>query len=243
MSKVLLQCASLTDSRYLKDLLEKSSIDYDVRVQATHSNTSSKSYLAYEPVNLFVYVTPDFSEKDFRFVSEVKNKYFDRGLLVLTEKLSFKEFHTHKNRKGIHMLEKPFSKDDLLGLAERLVKDPFSKQQKFRRYRTRQNSTVESLITGKSSESTMTNLSIGGAFFETDGVDYYNIDDLLRLRISLTDVSRQHNLIGKVVWRTIQHQKSGRAGIGIEFVKKGEFYNQLIRKIKSQNPAMAHIFD
>jgi Tfp pilus assembly protein PilZ len=243
MAKVLLQCALDSDARYLKDLFEKSGIDLRLQVQTTRSAASSKSFLAHESVSLFVMVAPEITERDLRFLSEVKSKYYERGLMVLTEALRAQDPNLSKNRQGIHILEKPFSKEDVLGLAERLVKDPFSKQQKFKRFRTRQTSHIESLTTGRKSPSTMLNLSMGGAFFETDNVDFYNVNDLLRLRVSLADLSREHNLIGKVVWRTIQHQKSGRAGVGVEFVRKGELYQHLMRKMRSQNPAMAHILD
>lgn len=243
MSKILLQCNSSSDTRFLKNLFETSAIDYEVRVQTSQNNTSSKSYLAYETVNLFVFVAPTFTERDYKFLSEVKSKYYDRGLLVLSEKVAYKEFYKQKKRKGIHLLEKPFGREDLLGLAERLIKDPFSKQQQFKRYITRQQTILESLTSGKSGGSTMINLSMGGGFFETDNVDFYNVDDLVRLRIPLAEMSREHNLIGKVVWRTIQHQKTGRAGIGLEFVKKGDLYQQLVRKMQRQNPAMAHFFE
>lgn len=223
MARILLQSGSQTDAEYLKRLFNLHMID----CQISNDNITSRSFLTHDRLNLFVLATSRFHPRDYRFLLDLRRKKVDINFLVLAGKLGFDHFFEHKDRKGIHLLEKPFDDADMMTIVKKLLQNPALKQQKFKRYYTDVNAHIESLLTGQTQPTRMRNLSRGGAFLEFFDKPQFSIGDLVRLNIDLAETDTRYSLSGRVVWETNKHRSTGQPGFGMEFVQTHEMYGLL----------------
>jgi hypothetical protein len=76
----------------------------------------------------------------------------------------------------------------------------------------------------------MKNLSLSGAYFESDGVDLVlESDDLVKLSILIGEPAKQYVFDVRIVW--VKPQSSGSTGYGVTFVDKEEVYNNLLKNV------------
>ena len=76
----------------------------------------------------------------------------------------------------------------------------------------------------------MRNLSLSGAFLESNGRGLViSQGDLVRVSIYSQQVGRQYIFDARVVW--IKPQKNGMMGYGVTFVNKEEVYNSLLKNL------------
>jgi Tfp pilus assembly protein PilZ len=77
----------------------------------------------------------------------------------------------------------------------------------------------------------MFNLSRGGAYFEMGKRPVMNVGDLLRLKVHLSDVEREHHIHGRVMWTTHKGHAAGGYGLGVQFMKSTDIYRRLLEKV------------
>jgi Tfp pilus assembly protein PilZ len=227
MSRVLLQSASQNDAEFLKRLFNLHLID----CQVSNDNITSRSLLTHDRFDLFVMAASRFYPREYRFLLDLRRKRVDTNVLILAGKLGFEHFFEHRERKGIHLLEKPFDDADMMSIAKKLLQNPSLQQQKFKRYSTEVSSRIEGLLTKQSQPAVMRNLSRGGAFIELKDRPQFHVGDLVRLHIELSDVDRKYSLSGRVVWETDRTKSTGQPGFGMEFVQTQEMYGLLKERL------------
>jgi Tfp pilus assembly protein PilZ len=91
--------------------------------------------------------------------------------------------------------------------------------------------TLETFISGERVETQMFNLSRGGAYFEVSERANLNVGDLLRMKVHLSDVDREHQVHGRIVWTTHKGHAAGGYGYGVRFMKGSDIYRNLLEKI------------
>jgi Tfp pilus assembly protein PilZ len=119
----------------------------------------------------------------------------------------------------------------LKGLARKLMVTKAVPRQEFRRFRTNVSATLETFISGEKYNSQMFNLSKGGAYFESSKKPAVSVGDLLRLKVSLGDVDRDHHMHGRIVWTTPKGITAGGYGIGVKFLKSTDIYRKLLDRV------------
>lgn len=57
------------------------------------------------------------------------------------------------------------------------------------------------------------------------------VGDLLRLKVHLDDMERDHHIHGRIVWTTHKGHAAGGYGLGIKFMKGTDIYRNLLDKV------------
>ncbi|MAE73233.1 MAG: hypothetical protein CL675_04005 [Bdellovibrionaceae bacterium] len=221
MAKALIQASSHSDAKHLQSLLEKHLVD----VHLTFEKTSTRSMLNYEPPSVLIFALHQFEATDLAFCEDLITAGFDRPILVLSQKV-FTSAEVIKTRQ-IHMLETPFTDRDIVATVNKLLTNPNSPAQRHKRFTTSQDVRIEAMVSGVMTTSQMLNLSKGGAYIELDELAGWNEGELVRLNIPMKDLNKNHTMHGRVVWTTARHKKSGKPGLGLEFVPNDDVYRLL----------------
>jgi Tfp pilus assembly protein PilZ len=114
-----------------------------------------------------------------------------------------------------------------MSIVQKLLANPSLRQQRFKRYGTDVLGRVEALLTRRSQDATMRNLSRGGAFLELNGPSRFRVGDLVRLHVQLRDLDRSYSLSGRLVWEASRTAAHDPAGFGMEFVHSQDMYGML----------------
>jgi Tfp pilus assembly protein PilZ len=199
------------------------SISYDLKQTQTILNQRS--------IQLLLFETNRFSDPDLQLVKDLRNDGFIYPLLIVGEAIEVPNLLTSIDKLKSCFLAKPFEYKSLKGVVQKLMASRTVPQQMHRRFRTQQNAVIEPYLTGDTITTKMFNLSVGGAYFEIDGQQRVSVGDLVRLKVNLNDVLREHCVNARVVWTTRKGTNGVGAGIGVRFIKGHDIYRQLIDKV------------
>ncbi len=99
-----------------------------------------------------------------------------------------------------------------------------------KRYQTNETASIE--VYGRAAGATVSvvNLSATGAYLEWDRpqVDF-NVGDLIRMRIDLSQVGKNHVINAEVKW--VSKGKDPVQGVGVHFIKSDEVIHKLMARI------------
>lgn len=225
MQRILLQGKNLTEIREIRDYLEKK-LPYQVEISMSEKDTVSQ--LIAKQFHLFVNSALSFKMEDTLWLKDLRLEGYEQPILILGEKIDRQAMSASVRADRVHFAEKPIELFNLKGLVKKLVKQRQIPQQQFKRFRTNQSMDVENYSTGESVETSLFNLSVGGAYFESQGKYQAGIGDLLKMSVQLNDLRRSHMMNAKVVWTTRKGTYSGGYGVGVRFVKNDEVFNHLM---------------
>ena len=222
---MLLQGKALVEVKEVKDYLE-SRLPYPIDLSSTPKE--SINLLGSRPYSLFICTMNAYEQQDLDWVKEIRAGGFSQPILILAKELDHAAMTASILNERVHFAEKPFEMTSLKGLVMKLIKQRNIPQQKYKRFRTNQKLAIESYSTGEVIESSMYNLSVGGAYFESSDKCKASIGDLLKMSVNLNDVSSRHMMNARVIWTTKKGSYSGGYGMGVKFVKNEEVYKQLL---------------
>jgi Tfp pilus assembly protein PilZ len=228
MQRVLLSCNSMDDAHFIKNYIE-TELPYEVLI--VQDQNEIQNHLRQKTFHLMVLQTGNLAQQDIVYAQQLRTTGFNYPMLMMTDaigEISIEEVH---NKYKICFLERPFELKTLKGLARKLMMTRQVPQQVFRRYRTNLNATVETFISGERYHSQMFNLSRGGAYFEMEKRPAVNVGDLLRLKVNLADMEREHQFHGRIVWTTHKGHAAGGYGLGVKFMKNTDIYRTLLDKV------------
>ena len=224
MSKVLLFSYAQTNSDNLKNLLEKHYVD----VQITRDKKSTESYLRYESPQLLIIEKNIFENNDLLYITDLRQKKFDRPILFLTSE--FKNFDPILEKHRIHFLTTPVVNKELLNLTKKLLSAPSSIPQRHARHNTDINFDIESMADGEVTSSKMTNLSKGGLYCVFEDDPKFSKGDLVRINIPLNELNTTRSMTGKIIWKTKKSLSNPNPGLGIQFINAQEMYSSLMQE-------------
>ncbi|HMN68856.1 MAG TPA: PilZ domain-containing protein [Bdellovibrionales bacterium] len=228
MQRVLICCKSIADARFLKNYME-TELPYNVMMSLDQKEVEGA--LKAKSVHLLLLQTGNLASQDIVYAQRLRKTGFASPILMLTDAVGNIDIEELHERHKIFFLERPFELKTLKGLARKLMITKEVPQQIFRRYRTNLMATLETFISGEKYETHMFNLSRGGAYFELPKKPMVNVGDLLRLKVHLADVSREHNVHGRVVWTTHKGHAAGGYGLGVKFMRSTDIYRNLLDKV------------
>lgn len=229
MQKILIHGETVEDIRTISMILEA-----NMPATLVMSNQIERSHdlVAQQNFSLVVYECGKYDSLRAQAVHKFRATGYNQNVLIVTSEVDqIEAFLKNQTRNRIHLLLKPVTDKDLLGLTRKLIHAKKIPQQIFKRFRTEQSVKVEPLLKGESFASKMFNLSKGGAYFEFAGELALAAGDLLRLHIPLADVSRSHTMNGRVVWTTRQGRYTGQGGVGVRFLNSKDIHRHLLEKI------------
>lgn len=228
MQRVLLSCKSTDDARFIKNYIE-TELPYEVLVAYDHKEIENS--LRQKTIHLMMLQTGNLAEQDIAYAQQLRTTGYNYPMLMITDSLGGMSIEEVHNKYKIYFLERPFELKTLKGLARKLMVAKQVPQQVFRRYRTNLTATVETFISGEKYHSHMFNLSRGGAYFELDKRPSVTVGDLLRLKVNLADMEREHHIHGRIVWTTHKGHAAGGYGFGVKFMKSTDIYRTLLDKV------------
>lgn len=229
MQKLLIHCQSeVENGEKMKAFLE-TRLPYSVQI--SFDRRSTHDILTQRTLHLLIYETERFNDSDLQFIRDLRGVGFSHPALIIAENISVPNVHLIMDKLKGHFLEKPFEYKALRGITQKLMLARNVPQQQHRRFRTHQNTVLETYISGDAIHSQMYNLSVGGAYVEYNDRTKLAVGDLVRLKIPLQDLSREHSVNARVVWTTRKGMNSGGFGAGIRFIKGNDIYRQLIDRV------------
>jgi Tfp pilus assembly protein PilZ len=228
MQKILLRCKSLEDARTVKNYLE-TELPYEV--MPSFDSRDVEYILKTKPMHLVILQTGILVSEDIKYVQHLRGLGFQHPVLVLTDKIGPVNIESSAEKHKLYFLERPFEMRCLKGLTRKLLATRTVPCQEFRRFRTNVHAVMETFISGDKYDTHMFNLSMGGAYFESSKKPQVSIGDLLRLKVSLNDMDRDHHMHGRVVWMTPKGPTAGGYGLGVKFIKSTDIYRKLLDRV------------
>lgn len=228
MQRVLLSCKSIEDARFLKTYIE-TELPYEVFLGL--DTNEIETALKAKNIHLLMLQSGNLAKQDIAYALQVRNNGFNYPILMITDSIANLKVDELNDRHRIYFMERPFELKTLKGLARKLMVAKTVPQQVFRRYRTNISATLETFISGDKFITHMFNLSRGGAYFELPKKPNVGIGDLLRLKVHLNDMERDHNVHGRVIWTTHKGHAAGGYGLGIKFMKSTDIYRKLLDRV------------
>lgn len=228
MHRVLLSCKSINDARFLKNYIE-TELPYEVILSQDPRDIEAS--LKAKNIHLLLMQTGNLAKQDIAYAQALRKAGYAYPMLMITDTVGDTNIEELHEKHKIYFLERPFELKTLKGLARKLMVTRAVPQQVFRRYRTNLMATLETFISGEKYETHMFNLSRGGAYFELTKRPGVSVGDLLRLKVHLTDVEREHHVHGRVVWTTHKGHAAGGYGLGVKFMKSTDIYRRLLEKV------------
>ncbi len=191
----------------------------------------SEAQLLQRSTQLLIFETKILTADDLQYLQNLRTLGYAYPFLVVAEKSAVPSFLQNLDKWKAHYLEKPFEFKSLRGLVQKLMSTRLVPQQKHRRYKTQQSATLETYVSGDVITSQMFNLSVGGAYVELNNKDRVSIGDLVRLKVKLDHLEREHCVNARVVWTTHKGLNGNGFGVGVRFIKGNDIYRQLMDKV------------
>ena len=182
---------------------------------------------------LFHLVILDYRQVDanvMRTLHWLQGMNYSFPILIISEKVAEPLLQKLSTLSNIYLLMKPAADVALVGLVKKLLLARRVPKQAHRRFKTNQIVQMDSLTSDRSLLTNMFNLSKGGAYCEFEGGGAVTVGDLYRMKINLSDTSREYTFNAKVVWTTPDGRFSGRIGCGLKFVSEEETQRSLLSR-------------
>lgn len=228
MQRLLLEFKSLEDARMVKRQFEK---ELPYEVLASLSQRETEHILQNKVIHLLIQQSPDFKEAQAERIQTLRKMGYNYPILYILDQMNPLAEKCFAEEPKLFYLEKPFEIKMIQGLAKKLLTTRTADRQAFRRYHTNQKAALEAFISGEQFETKMLNLSKGGAYFELMKRPNMNVGELLRMKIQLEQMEKEHQVHGRIVWTTPKGHSGGRYGIGVEFIKSEEIYRHLLQSV------------
>lgn len=199
-------------------------------VHLSFDERTARAIVENKAIHLLAYETKRFRKEDYEFTMNLRKQGFNSPALILADELRFDRFLGKEDHR-LFFLPKPFDERSFVGVARKLMVSRTITQQRFKRFPTQQTATMETFMSGETLPSQIYNLSMGGAYCELFGRCNVSVGDLVKLKVHLEDLGRQHVMNAKVVWMTRNGPCTGGQGVGMKFVKYDDIYRQLMEKV------------
>jgi len=124
-------------------------------------------------------------------------------------------------------LEKPFEEKDLSGLTSKILDARGVAQRIHRRFNTEQKAFIEIYGKNVESETTLFNMSRGGAYFELPAQPDIVVGDIVKLNVDLKELKHNYRIHAKVIWTTPKGISTGGYGVGVEFIRSNRLFQEL----------------
>lgn len=227
MQKILLHCNSVSNAETMRLALE-TRLPYPIHL--SFDEKTALSIIQNRKIHLLAYETVEFNKRDLDFTMNLRRAGFSSPALIVAETMRFEKF-LGKEEQKLFFLGKPFDEKSFVGVTKKLMLSRNLVQQKYKRFRTQQTAFLETFMSGETLPSQICNLSVGGAYCEFIGKTSLVVGDLVKLKIQLEDLGRQHVVNAKIVWMTREGSITGGPGAGMKFVKYDDIYRQLMEKV------------
>jgi DNA-binding response OmpR family regulator len=139
-----------------------------------------------------------------------------------------------KDSGNLLLLQKPFKEAKIIALfASKLSEGKRSFKREFWRYPTQQQAVVEIFSNNKSYAGTVTNISRGGALFESHQDLACTEREMVTLKIQLNEIGKIHVLKAEIAWHSGFDEKALKCSLGLKFLDPTQFSETIYSKLKA----------
>ena len=181
-------------------------------------------------LNLVLLNLESFTKEKTRLTNEMRDAGHDFPVLILARVIAPDSYKTIEAMERTILLEKPFEEKDLYGLVDKLAQGRRVEQRIHRRFYTNQAAEVLNFRDEAKSPARVFNLSRGGAYLEMENHKMMT-GDMVSMNVNLNEMSRSYKVNAKVVWSTASGYQTGRPAVGVEFLKAGDIYRNLLSRL------------
>ncbi len=228
MQKILVICDSFDSLERTKNTFEG---QLPVAVFGAFDLGGVQSQLISRTFNIAVIDQAVTDDASIEIVEYLKKSGTSFPVLIITDKIQVDHNRKFSMLNDIHILLRPVTEKNIVGLARKLIQARQVPKQNYRRFNTNQIAQVEALSSGDSLLTSMYNLSKGGAYCEFDTQTPVAIGELFRMKVFLTDTNSEYTFSAKVVWTTPKGRFSGRYGCGFKFISPKDVYRSQLSKV------------
>jgi Tfp pilus assembly protein PilZ len=228
MHRVLLCCKSADDARFVKGYIE-TELPYEVLTALDPSEI--QGILKSKNIHLLIMQTGNLVKEDLSYAMSLRTEGFAYPILMISDSVANLNIEELHDRYKIYFIDRPFEMKTLKGLSRKLMVAKTVPQQVYRRFNTNFEATLQTFVSGDQFATRMFNLSRGGAYFELPKKPGVTIGDLLRVKVHLSEMSKERQLHGRVVWMTHKGHSAGGYGMGVKFIKSDDVYSNLLEKV------------
>lgn len=227
MQTFLIEADHEGDATKIKEAIETR---FPYAVDTSFSTRETALLLRTKPVRLMVVSLRLWTEElTLRFL-EIRKMYPQLSIVLILDHLNVLDSETaQKNR--IYVLPRNVDDKSLSGVIRKMLLLRQIPQQKNERYRTETSSTVEFPLTGDELNSMLFNLSKTGAYMEFQEKPPVSVGDVVRVRVQLDQLNKDHHLPAKVVWFSRRGQTKGGFGVGLQFMPEEDYYRQMLARM------------
>ncbi len=231
MKRVLVISTSQDDKKQLQEVVkahEPGAFEFEV----TASFGQDAEYWKARPPAVLVIQLPDDQMLQPYFVEKIK-KDIPRFLPVIIlcpqiSQLLMQLSFSHSKLRFYKTPVNPYAIYRALLDLTKVYKE--GERQIHPRYQTEQAVEITSDFVEGRMPAIMRNLSLTGAYFETESNSLNSQpEDLVKINIYLGESEKQYIFDVKIVW--LKKQENGSLGFGVSFVNKEEVYNSLLKNL------------
>lgn len=215
------------DAYKIREEIERNKL---YRVQLIETAQEAMQRLNRGSINCVVFNFETFTTSKIPLIHSLRDIGFSSPVMVFATHIQKEALEAVRRLSLSVVIEKPFESKDVWGITQKLVQGKKVNQRVFRRYYTNQNATLEKTASGEMLNGHIFNLSRGGAYVEVHNGNFA-AGDMLKMTVHLDKVSRAYNVDAQVVWSTTKGFWQGRPAVGLQFMKAGDVYRNLLDRL------------
>jgi hypothetical protein len=229
LKKILIISTSRDEQQLIEDVNSRA-LKPDYIVETTASFGQDSSWWVVNAPEVLVVRFPNDEALEKYFIKKITDDvHVEIPIIFLAEVITSSMMQLGQKIKKQRMIKLPVTGEDLFKTVQDISTDfgP-GKLQAHPRYLTNQPALITSDYAVGKMQSTMKNLSLGGAYFETtDSGLNIKPADLIKFSVTLGSNKREYIFDAKIMW--IKELEASARGFGVSFVDKEEVYNHLLK--------------
>lgn len=225
MFKVIIASRNEADNALLQKKLSPIKKEHEVRFHS--ARPANLATLFDGKTNLLVYNCQHFNSSMRGHIKDWRSQGYLGPVVILVKVPNTKILDGFADLRNVTIIEKPYENKDLVGIVSKYLGEDKVSQRKHRRFLTDQKAVLESYNKDFTGDTTILNISKGGAYIVGDLTDISK-GDLLRVCFDLDQIKKSRTMSAQVVWKS---KHAGEHSAGLKFITKSQVYDTLLNGI------------
>ncbi|MAF92971.1 MAG: PilZ domain-containing protein [Bdellovibrionota bacterium] len=223
---VLILSEELEDADRIEEIYASSeSIDY--KTNMVFKADEAVELLKNKDTDLLVFNLRDFSKKKLNAVLNLRQLGVKFPLLSISDTYDEDAYNFVRKLENSVMLNRPFKDSQLLTMSEKITNGVDVMQRRFPRFLTEENAYLSLYPNGSPTECSVKDISKGGACVIAPVDVGIKVGEIVRMKLFLEDVGKNHNFFGRVLWMDLIVDE-GNYYIGIQFISEAQIFKSLL---------------
>ena len=181
----------------IRSVLAKHFSEYQVRYAKPYRDSISQHFSSNTRLAVFNYQT--LPEGFAHSAHSMRKLGFDEAILMLAHAASHSQLLEVRRHKGLTLLQKPFAKQDLTQLSQKILCNEDVCQRLHPRFAVQETVAFESFGVSGMTAAQMSKMSLGGAFLQMIGHQELHLGDIIQVHVQLRNLDKYHRVPAQVV--------------------------------------------